>query len=69
MSQMSAITQVWARFYNLPLEYKHAQNIFSVARGIGIPLKIDPRIINLNLRIYARVLTKVDLLLPPPKKF
>lgn len=61
-------TQVWIRFYNIPLKYCHAQSISSVVREMGFPLKIDLITLNLNLGICAQVLVEVDLLQPPPEK-
>lgn len=53
-------TQVWIRIFNLPLEYRKEQNLLNVARGAGIPLKIDLKTLNPELGIYARVLVEVD---------
>lgn len=56
------------RLYNLPFEYKQAQSIFNIVRGVRLPLKVGPQTLNLDLRIYARVLVEVDLLHLIPKK-
>lgn len=61
-NHMLTTAQVWVRLYNLPLEYTQPQNIFNVARGVGLPLKINPKILNMTVRIYARVLVEIDLL-------
>lgn len=49
--QMKITTQVWTRIYNLLLEYMKAQNLFNVTRGVGLPLKINPRTLNMDLGI------------------
>lgn len=61
-NQKTTATQVWVRLYNLPLEYRHAEGIFSVARRVGIPLKIDLSTFSLELGIYTHVLLEIDFL-------
>ena len=48
MNQKSTNAQIWVRFYSLPREYWHPKILASIAKGIGIPLKIDKGTINGN---------------------
>lgn len=59
---------VWLRIYDLPLEYRKPQTLFNIASGAGVPLKIDPRILSLEIGLYARVLIEVDVSKPLPGK-
>lgn len=45
----------------LPQEYWRPKILFSIARGIGIPLSLDDATINRSLGYYARVLVDIDL--------
>lgn len=60
-------SQVWARIYDLPLEFRKEQNIMNITASIGLPLKIDQLMLSLSQRLYARVLVDVDLKTPTRK--
>ncbi|KAK3199355.1 hypothetical protein Dsin_022770 [Dipteronia sinensis] len=57
----SPLTQVRVRFYDLSWEYWHPKIIFDLARGIGVPLRLDKATIDGDFRHYARVLVDVDM--------
>ncbi|XP_050223701.1 uncharacterized protein LOC126673551 [Mercurialis annua] len=59
--QRTTNAQIWVRLYKLPWEYWHSQILSSIARGIGVPLKIDQATANGEFGHYARVLIDVDL--------
>lgn len=40
-------SQVWIRILELPLEFRKEQNVMNIARGVGLPLKINPLTLNL----------------------
>lgn len=60
-------SQVWNRLHDLPLEYCNERNVFKIARGVGMPFKIDPLTLILYHRMYARVLLDVDFYQALPK--
>ena len=47
--------------HELPWEYWYPNILLNVARGIGIPLKIDQNTLDGNFGHFARILIKVDL--------
>ncbi|KAK2662295.1 hypothetical protein Ddye_000869 [Dipteronia dyeriana] len=59
--QKSTNAQVWVRFYDLSWEYWHPNIIFYLAKGIGVPLRLDKATIDGDFRHYARVLVDVDM--------
>ncbi|KAK3221689.1 hypothetical protein Dsin_008714 [Dipteronia sinensis] len=59
--QKSSNVQVWVRFYDLSWEYRHPKIIFYLARGIGVPLRLDKATIDSDSGHYARVLVDVDM--------
>ncbi|KAK3204527.1 hypothetical protein Dsin_018573 [Dipteronia sinensis] len=48
-------------FYDLSWEYWHLTIIFYLARGIGVPLRLDKAIIDGDFRHDARVLVDIDM--------
>ena len=52
------------RFHELGCEYWHSSILFSLAKCLGTPLKIDDRTLNNNFGHYARILIDIDLALP-----
>ncbi|ESW10180.1 hypothetical protein PHAVU_009G187600 [Phaseolus vulgaris] len=50
----------------LPLEYWKPRAIFSIIRGLGIPLSLDEHTMRKNRGMLARVLVDIDLLSPLP---
>ncbi|KAK9288342.1 hypothetical protein L1049_016795 [Liquidambar formosana] len=65
--QTNTHTQIWARIYRLSQEYWHHKQLTSIARGVGIPLRIDDATTLRKFGYYARVLVDVDLSNPLPK--
>ncbi|ESW33434.1 hypothetical protein PHAVU_001G068900 [Phaseolus vulgaris] len=59
-------TQTWVRIYHLPLKYWRPRAIFSITRGIGIPLSLDDHTMRKNRCLFARVFVDIDLLSPFP---
>lgn len=49
------------RIYDFPLEYWRPSNIYYIAKGDGLPLKIDERTLAKENSLYARMLIGVDL--------
>ena len=60
-SQRPTNAQVWARLYDLPWEYWDANILKNIARGIGIPLKIDQNTLDGKFGHFARILIDIDL--------
>lgn len=60
--------QLWVRFWDLGLQYWEPKTLFEIARGIGLPIKIDPATLNRRVGLFARVLIDVDLSSNPPKQ-
>lgn len=52
---------VWARLYELPMEYWDPAFLLDIAGGIGEPLKIYGKTLRKELGTFARVLVDVDL--------
>lgn len=57
-------SQVWIRMHELLLEYRKEQNVLNIARGVGLPLRINPLMISLYRGLYARVLVDIDFMKP-----
>lgn len=66
--QKQSMPQVCVRIYGLPLEYRKPQKLFNVASGVGAPRKIDPKILFLDIDIFAKILVEVDLSNPLPDR-
>lgn len=60
-SQKQSMMQVWLRIYDLLIEYRKLQTLFNIANGAGVPLKIDPRTLSLDIGISARALRLAHL--------
>ncbi|KAK2642189.1 hypothetical protein Ddye_023952 [Dipteronia dyeriana] len=60
-NKKSTNAHVWVRFYDLSWEYWHQKIIFDLARGIGVPLRMDKAIIDGEFGHYVRVLVDVDM--------
>ncbi|XP_062020937.1 uncharacterized protein LOC133737388 [Rosa rugosa] len=63
-SYKNTFVQIWVRFWDLGFAYWDQQTLFEIARGIGTPIKLDPRTANRSIGLYARVLVDVDLSMP-----
>lgn len=48
-------------YFLFPLEFRKAQNLLNIARGIGMPLKIDRLTLDWYQGMFARVYVDVDL--------
>ncbi|KAI9193780.1 hypothetical protein LWI28_000133 [Acer negundo] len=64
--EKSSNAQVWVRFYDLSWEYWHPKIISDLAKGIGVPLRLDKAIIDSDFGHFARVLVDVDVSSSPP---
>lgn len=67
-SQRLTNVQVWIRIYGLPIEYWSPSNLYSIARGIGLPLKIDAKTLSIENAIFARILVDIDLAKALPER-
>ena len=59
--QKSTNAQVWVRLFDLSWEYWHPKIISDLARGIGVPLRLDKATSDGDFGHYARVLVDVDV--------
>ncbi|KAI9177891.1 hypothetical protein LWI28_020376 [Acer negundo] len=59
--QKSTNAQVWVRFFDLSWEYWHPNFFFDLARGIGVPLRLDKATSDGDFGHYARFLVDVDV--------
>ncbi|KAK0576865.1 hypothetical protein LWI29_024624 [Acer saccharum] len=57
---------VCVRFYDLSWEYWHPKIISDLARGIGVPLRLDRATVEGDFRHFARVLVDIDVSTVPP---
>lgn len=57
----NTFAQVWVRFWDLGFAFWDHQTLFEIARGVGMPVKLDPNTANRSIGLYARVLVDVDL--------
>lgn len=64
-AQKSIVTQIWVRFYKLPLEYWSPKLLSDIARGIGIPLKVDKATAEGDFGHCTRVLVEMDISVKP----
>lgn len=60
-SQKQTHSQVWVRFYYLPLEYWQPLNLFEIAGATGTLITIDENTKNHAFGHYACVLVDVDM--------
>ena len=60
-SQHLTNAQVWIKLHDLPWEYWDASILKNIARGVGIPLKIDQNTLEGKFGHYARILVDIDL--------
>lgn len=60
----NTFAQVWVRFWDLGYAYWDHQTLFEIARGVGMPVKLDPKTANRSIGLYARVLVDVDFSRP-----
>ncbi|KAK3193655.1 hypothetical protein Dsin_024965 [Dipteronia sinensis] len=67
--QNSTNANVWVRFYDLSWEYWHPKIIFYLARGIGVPLRLDKATIDGDFWHYVRVVVDVDMSALLPSSF
>ncbi|KAK3217928.1 hypothetical protein Dsin_011898 [Dipteronia sinensis] len=64
--QKSSNAQVWVRFYDLSWESWHPNIIFDLARGIGVPLRLDMATIEGDFGHFTCVLVDIDVSTVPP---
>ncbi|KAK3225744.1 hypothetical protein Dsin_005606 [Dipteronia sinensis] len=64
--QKSSNAQVWVCFYDLSWEYWHPKIIFDLARGIGVPLRLDRVTMEGDFRHFTGVLVDIDVSTVPP---
>ncbi|KAK0594536.1 hypothetical protein LWI29_009004 [Acer saccharum] len=57
---------VWVRFYDLSWEYWHPKIIYDLAKGIGVPLRLDRATVEGDFGHFARVLVDIDVSTVPP---
>lgn len=57
----NTFAQVWVRLWDLGFDFWEQQTLFEIARGIGVPLKLDQRTVDRSVGLYDRVLVDVDL--------
>lgn len=60
-TQRQVNTQNWVRIYNLLVEYWKPSNLFNIARGTGVPLRIQLKPLVIENGVYARVMVDIDL--------
>lgn len=60
--------QVWAKLYDLPMEYRGQTNLFGIVRGVGMPLKVDPLTLQKKTGPYCWVLLYVNCSIGLPDK-
>lgn len=65
-NQKQTNAQCWIRIYDLPMEYRGSINLMNIARGAGMPLKVDPK--TQRTGPYARVQVDVDCSRDLPEK-
>lgn len=65
-NQKQTNAQCWVRIYDLPMVYWGMINFLNIARGVGMPLKLDPNIQRMGP--CARVQVDVDYSLELPEK-
>lgn len=68
VTQKQTNSQIWIRIFDLPIEYWKPRNLANIARGSGLPLMIDPRTLNIDFGLYARVLVDADFSKPLPQR-
>lgn len=56
--------QVWVCFQDLDYDFWKHQTLFEIAKGVGMPVKLDPKPADRSLGIYARILVDVDFFRP-----
>lgn len=60
--------QVWVRITGLLIEYWQTIILYNIARGCGLPLKIDRKILDVENGLDARILVDVDMAAMLPEK-
>ncbi|KAK3222076.1 hypothetical protein Dsin_009101 [Dipteronia sinensis] len=58
--------QVWVRFYDLSWEYWHSMIISDLARGIGVPLRLDRATMEGDFGHFMHVFVDIDVSTVPP---
>lgn len=66
--QRQTNSQVWVRFFDLPMEYWDPIFLMDIAGGIGEPLRIDERTLRKEFGSFARVLVDMDFTRPLPEE-
>lgn len=64
LAYKNTFAQVWVRFWDLGFAFWDNQTLFEIAKGVGTPLKLDPRTQQRTVGLYARVLVDVDFSQP-----
>ncbi|XP_057779554.1 uncharacterized protein LOC130998137 [Salvia miltiorrhiza] len=62
--EISSLSQVWVRIYNMPAEYWHPEVFAAIGRTLGFPIKLDGTSANWEVGSFARLLVEIDLSLP-----
>ncbi|CAA7018342.1 unnamed protein product [Microthlaspi erraticum] len=57
-------TPVWVRLSNLPVNYYHRTILMGIAKGLGVPIKVDQTTLNFERARFARICVEVDLRKP-----
>jgi hypothetical protein len=60
----SAVVPVWISLPELPLHLFHKKGLFSIAKLVGTPFKVDESTANRTRPSMARICVEVDLLKP-----
>ncbi|KAK9940979.1 hypothetical protein M0R45_017610 [Rubus argutus] len=55
----NTFAHVWVRFWDLGYAYWEHQTLFEIAKGVGMPIKLDPRTADRSLGLYARILVEL----------
>ncbi|XP_057811584.1 uncharacterized protein LOC131025813 [Salvia miltiorrhiza] len=62
--EVSSLSQVWVRIYNLPVEFWHPEVITAIGNVVGTSIKIDGASAYADVGHYVRLLVEVDFSLP-----
>jgi hypothetical protein len=60
----NTFAHVWVRFWDLGYAFWEHQTLFEIAKGVGMPVKLDQRTTDRSIGLYARILIEVDLSSP-----
>ncbi|KAJ8769073.1 hypothetical protein K2173_024069 [Erythroxylum novogranatense] len=60
---------MWARFYNVPIEYWNTEGLGRIASAVGLPLLMDTPTAHMSRIIYARLCMEMELQKQWPSAF